>query len=278
MMNTMNDCDKTARTPGAQTSGHLYLQRDGEIARLVIDRPLKRNALSLAMWRAIPPLVDEVVADRSVKVLVIQGVDEKAFAAGADIDEIAGHSTSEELAWAFMDAVHAAESAIGGCDKPVIAMIRGDCIGGGVEIALACDIRFAQSGSRFGITPAKLGLVYSLASTTRLVQLVGPGLARDFLFSGRLFDSTEARSARLIDREFSAEEIVAGTLAYAETLCRRSQWSIRAAKAIVRAALMGATGEDDEIRRLRGGSFLGPDLQEGIRAFHEARPANFTWS
>lgn len=270
--------DKIVRTPGAQASEQLYLQRAGEIARLVIDRPKKRNALSLAMWRAIPVLIDEVVADASVKVLVIQGVDETAFAAGADIDEIADHSTSEELAWAFMDAVHAAESAIGRCGKPVIAMIRGDCIGGGVEIALACDIRFAQSGSRFGIPPAKLGLVYSLASTARLVQLVGPGLARDFLFSGRLFDSAEARSARLIDREFSSEEIVAATQAYAETLCRRSQWSIRAAKAIVHAALVGATEEDDEIRRLRAGSFLGPDLQEGVRAFQEARPANFTWS
>jgi enoyl-CoA hydratase/carnithine racemase len=256
----------------------LYLQRAGEIARLVIDRPGKRNALSLAMWRAIPALMAEVVTDDSIKVLVIQGADEKAFAAGADIDEIADHAASAELAWAFMDAVHSAESAIGGCPKPVIAMIRGDCIGGGVEIALACDMRFAQSGSRFGIPPAKLGLVYSLASTTRLVQLVGPGLARDFLYSGRLFDSAEALSAGLIERELPAEDIVAATQAYAETLCRRSQVSIRAAKVIVHAALTRAAEEDDRIRRLREDSFLGPDLKEGIRAFQEGRPANFTGS
>lgn len=259
-------------------SAHVYLQRANEIARLVIDRPEKRNALSLAMLRAIPPLIDEVVADRSIKVLVIQGVDDSAFAAGADIDEIADHAGSEELAWTFMDAVHAAESAIGRCEKPVIAMIRGDCIGGGVELALACDLRFAQTGCRFGITPAKLGLVYSLSSTARLVQLVGPGRARDYLFSGRFFDTAAARSAGLVDQEFAPGDIVAQTQSYAEMLCRRSQWSIRAAKAIVRAALAGAKDEDTEIRRMRGGSFLGPDLQEGVRAFHERRPANFPWS
>lgn len=259
-------------------SAHVYLQRANEIARLVIDRPDKRNALSLAMWRSIPPLIDEVVEDRSIKVLILQGVDETAFAAGADIDEIADHAGSEELAWKFMDAVHAAESSIGRCAKPVIAMIRGDCIGGGVELALACDLRFAQTGCRFGIPPAKLGLVYSLASTARLVQLIGPGLARDYLFSGRLFDSAEARSAGLVDQVFAPADVVAQTQAYAEMLCRRSQWSIRAAKVIVGAALAGAEEEDDEIRRWRGGSFLGPDLHEGICAFQEKRPPNFPWS
>lgn len=256
---------------------HLYLQREGDIGRLVIDRPAKRNALSLAMWRAIPPLLEKVENDPALKVLIVQGVDDSAFAAGADIGEIEEHAGSEELAWKFMDAVHLAETAVGRCSKPVIAMIRGDCIGGGIEIALACDLRFAQVGSRFGIPPAKLGLVYSLASTARLVQLVGPGLARDYLFSGRLFDSAEARAAGLIDREIAADVILEETRAYAEALCRRSQWSIRAAKAVIRAALAGEQSESDEIRRWRGGSFLGPDLREGVRAFHERRAAEFPW-
>ncbi len=256
---------------------NIYLQREGEVARLVIDRPQKRNALSLAMWRAIPALVGQADGDPAVKVLVVQGVDETAFAAGADIDEIEEHAGSEELAWVFMDAVHAAETALGLCAKPVVAMIRGDCIGGGVELALACDLRFAQVGSRFGIPPAKLGLVYSLASTARLVQLVGPGLARDYLFSGRLFDSVEARAVGLVDREIAADAIVAQTDAYVQGLGRKSQWSIRAAKAVVRAALAGEEAENEEIRRWRGGSFLGPDLREGVRAFHERRPADFPW-
>jgi enoyl-CoA hydratase/carnithine racemase len=268
---------KSADVP-TEPHTHVYVQRDGEIARLVIDRPEKRNALCLAMWRAIPPLIDEVDSDPAIKVLIVQGVDDTTFAAGADIDEIEQHAGSEELAWTFMGAVHAAETALGGCGKPVIALIRGDCIGGGIELALACDLRFAQTGSRFGIPAAKLGVVYSLSSTARLVQLVGPGRARDYLFSGRLFDSVEAHASGLIDREIPADAIVERTQAYAETLCRRSQWSIRAAKAIVRAALAGAKDEDTEIRRIRGDSFLGPDLQEGVRAFHERRSANFPWS
>lgn len=256
---------------------HLYLQRDGDIGRLVIDRPAKRNALCLAMWQAIPPLIEQVENDQAIKVLIVEGVDEIAFAAGADIDEIEAHAGSEELAWKFMDAVHFAETAIGSCTKPVIAMIRGDCIGGGIELALACDLRFAQTGSRFGIPAAKLGLVYSLASTSRLVQLVGPGCARDYLFSGRLFDSAQARADGLIDREIAADAIVNETRAYAETLCRRSQWSIRAAKAVIRAALAGEQTESDEVRRWRGGSFLSADLKEGVRAFHERRAAAFPW-
>jgi len=259
----------------ADTASRLYLERSGEIARLVIDRPEKRNALSLAMWREVPALMGQVAATEAIKVLILQGVDETAFAAGADVDEIAEHADTEGRAWAFMDAVHAAETAVANCEKPVIAMIRGDCIGGGVELALACDLRFAAAGSRFGIPPAKLGLVYSLASTRRLVELVGPGLARDWLFSGRIFVLAEARAAGLVDREYGAAEIVAATQAYAEMLCRRSQCSIRAAKQIVRAALSGAQLEDASIRRLRAGAFLGPDLQEGVRAFRERRPPAF---
>jgi enoyl-CoA hydratase len=260
------------------TQSLLYLERAAEIARLVINRPAKRNALSLEMWRSIPPLMDEVAKDTAVKVLIIQGVDETAFAAGADIDEIAECTGDEERGWQYMDAVHAAETAIGRCEKPVIAMIRGDCIGGGVEIALACDLRFAATGARFGITPAKLGLVYSLASTKRLAELVGSGLARDYLFSARLFDLAEARSVGLVDRDFPLKDIEEATQTYARTLCQRSQWSIRAAKAVVQAALDGAVVEDAQLRRLRGGAFLGPDLQEGVHAFHERRSAKFTWS
>jgi enoyl-CoA hydratase/carnithine racemase len=260
------------------TRSHVYLERSGEIARLVINRPEKRNALSLAMWGEIPQLMKEVAADKKMKILILQGVDETAFAAGADIEEIAEHADTEARAWLFMDAVHAAETAIGLCEKPVIAMIRGDCIGGGVELALACDLRFAATGARFGIPPAKLGLVYSLASTKRLVEMVGPGLASDYLFSGRIFDLAEARAAGLVDREYQATEIVAETQAYAETLCRRSQWSIRAAKSIIRAAISGAAEESVHIRRLRAGAFLGADLQEGVHAFRERRPAAFPWS
>lgn len=260
------------------TGSDIYLERSGEIARLVINRPAKRNALSLAMWSTIPQLMHEVIADNKMKVLILQGVDDTAFAAGADIEEIAQHADTEARAWLFMDAVHAAETAIAFCDKPVIAMIRGDCIGGGVELALACDLRFAATGARFGIPPAKLGLVYSLASTKRLVELVGPGLASDYLFSGRLFDLAEAHAAGLVDREYPTSEIVAETEAYAETLCRRSQWSIRAAKSIIRAAASGATEENGDIRRLRAGAFLGPDLQEGVQAFRERRAAAFPWS
>lgn len=274
----MTPNDQIHDPENGMSNASLFLERQGEIARLVINRTQKRNALSLDMWRALPDLMGQASSDKAIKVVILQGVDDTAFAAGADIDEIVEHADSEERAWIFMDAVHAAESAVAGCDKPVIAMIRGDCIGGGIELALACDLRFASTGSRFAVPPAKLGLVYSLSSTRRLVELVGPGLAQDYLFSGRMFDITEARAAGLVDREYPLSEIAPATLSYAQLLCRRSQYSIRAAKRIVRAALAGTTVEDPSVRQLRAGAFLGADLQEGARAFRERRPAVFPWS
>jgi len=260
--------------PGAP----VHLARDGDIARLVLNRPEKRNALTLAMWRAIPDLVAEAEADAAAKLLIVQGADAAAFAAGADIGEFEQVFASAEGRAGYSDAVHAAEQRLGDCAKPTIAMIAGDCIGGGVELALACDLRFASRESRFGVTPARLGLVYSLTSTRRLVELMGPAKAMDLLYTGRLFEAAEAARLGLADRLFAPEALAPETLAYAEEVCRNSQYSVRAAKAIVAAVRAGARGETPESRALRVDGFAGEDAQEGIRAYLEKRRPRFTWS
>jgi enoyl-CoA hydratase len=259
-------------------TSELHLETNGEVATLTIDRIAKRNALSLAMWRRIPDLISDVEKSTSARVLIIRGADDTAFAAGVDIDEFSRIATSEKLGWELMDTVHAAEQSIANCNKPVIAMIEGHCVGGGVELALACDLRFASQRSTFSIPPAKLGLVYSLSSTRRLVELIGVGKTRDLLFSARSFDAREAKEIGLVEFVLEPEEIIEATLRYAQTLSARSQYSIRASKKIIAAASRGELSPNAEIQRLRGGAFVEDDLKEGMAAFFEKRTPKFPWN
>jgi enoyl-CoA hydratase/carnithine racemase len=254
---------------------NLKVMVDTPVARLVIDRPEKRNALSLAMWEAVPEVFARLAADPSVAVVVVEGAGGEAFASGADIGELLAHAGEADAASAFMMTVQRAEQAVAACRKPVIAMIAGSCYGGGLELAMACDVRFAAIGSRFAAPPARLGVVYSLSSTRRLVELVGPGRARDLLFSGRDVDSGEAAAIGLIEREIAAADLEAETLRYARTVGRRSQVSVRVAKRVIRAILDGAVEEDEDLHRLRVDAMLSADLREGASAFLERRRPDF---
>jgi enoyl-CoA hydratase/carnithine racemase len=221
-------------------------------------------------------LVTAATSDRSALVIILRGVDATAFASGADIEEMLSIATTDD-AWALMDAVRSAEQALSDCPKPVIAMIRGFCIGGGIELALGCDLRFAAKTATFAVPPARLGLVYSLVSTKRLIELVGLGRARDLLYSARSFDASEAFQIGLVERVFEDEDIEKRTLEYVEILLRRSQYSIRAAKHVSAAAMAGKSDDDKEIQDLRGAAFSGEDLKEGLAAFASKRAPDFAW-
>jgi gluconolactonase len=254
---------------------NLRLDTEGSVARLTIDRPTKRNALTLEMWAALPHIVESLAADSSVAAIVVEGAGDEAFASGADIGELLTHCSGPATASTFMIAVQRAEQAIAGCPKPVIAMISGTCYGGGLELAMACDVRFAAAGSRFAAPPARLGVVYSLSSTRRLMELVGPGRARDLLFSGRELDSAEALAVGIVEYEVAREDLVADTLRYAHTLSRLSQVSVRAAKRMVRAVLDGTLVEDEHLHRMRVDAMLGDDVREGAAAFLQRRAPRF---
>lgn len=253
----------------------VYLTREGETGYLVINKPDKRNALDMAMWTAIPDLVRQAQADTAIKALVVKGVDESAFAAGADIGEFERMFATEQGCRAYHEAIRAAEQMLGALTKPTIAMIHGYCVGGGVELALACDLRFASADARLGVTASKLGVVYSLTSTRRLVQLMGPSRTKDILFSGRLLDASEAASLGLLDRVFPVADLERETRAYVDLLCSRAPQSMSAAKQIVEIILGGANDETVHSERLRLQSFAGAELAEGIRAYREKRAPVF---
>ena len=259
------------------TQEPVYLTIDGAIAQLILNRPDKRNALTRAMWAAIPEHAAAVAASPAVKILVLRGATPAAFAAGADIAEFEEVFASTEAARAYHSVVHAAYDAIADLAKPTIAMVQGVCFGGGCALALCCDLRYADESATFCIPPARLGLAYSLAETRRLVELVGPSKAKEMLMGARVVRADEALRTGLATRVFPALDLERETTAFARRLCELSQFTIRATKAVIRDILDGAVAETETSQRLFEEQFRSADYIEGRNAFLEKRAPNFTW-
>jgi enoyl-CoA hydratase/carnithine racemase len=253
----------------------VTLTREGALGRLTLDRPDKRNAITQAMWEAIPRLLAEAEADRALLVLIVSGARDH-FAAGADIAEFPVVYATPESARVYSDAVQAAGRALAAFSKPTIAEIRGACVGGGAGLALACDLRFADPTTRMGITPGKLGLAYTLADTKRLVDAVGPARAKDILFSGRLVEGQEALRIGMVDFLEPADGLTETVRAYAQGLEHVSQFSIRAMKATINAIVAGQSSETQASYGAYLEGFQGDDFKEGYAAFLGKRPARFT--
>jgi enoyl-CoA hydratase/carnithine racemase len=250
---------------------------DGEIAWLVLNRPEKRNAVTIAMWQELERCLDTIDADPGIKLVILRGADETAFAAGADIDEFSiVHATPESSA-EFAELYGRAQRRLALFPKPVFAMIQGPCVGAGTGLATATDIRFADTTARFGVPAAKLGSVYRLEDTKRIVDLVGPSHAKRFLFSGGIVDAEEALRIGLIDMLFAPQDIERQIRSFAAEVCSVSQYSVRAAKRVIRAILDGAWQETEETDRLFVEAVQGQDYREGVQAFHEKRKPAFTW-
>jgi enoyl-CoA hydratase/carnithine racemase len=253
----------------------LVVERDGAVATLRLNRPESRNAISFDMYQAIPPLVRDLDDDDEVAVVVLRGTGDKAFAAGADIGEFERVRADATSARIYNDFVSAAELAVEQMSKPTIAMVHGFCIGGGCGLALACDLRFADTNARFAITPSKLGIVYNLDSTKRLVDAVGAARAKWVLMSGQQMDAATALRLGLADEVVAPDNLAALTYDFARLLTTRAQYSVRAAKYIVAKIMAGQSEDDEETTRLRDGSFDTADYAEGVRAFLEKRPPRF---
>lgn len=247
----------------------LRLESKGPVAHIVIDRAPKRNAFTQAMWKDLPGLVDRAMAADAVRVLVLRAAEPGAFSAGADIGEFA--EGARDPAWRAENqaAIARAQSTLACASKPTVAFIEGDCIGGGCGLAMACDLRVATAAARFGITPAKLGLVYSLHDTKLLVDLVGPAQAKRILFTGQLIDATEALRLGLIDSIEAAVDALTGAIASA------SPHTARETKAMVRRILDGQVHDDTITRALFADAFTLPDFTEGVTAFLEKRRPEF---
>lgn len=247
------------------------------LAEIVLNKPEKRNALSVDMWAAIPNLVDQAVAHSEVKVILIHGGNSGAFAAGADISEFEQIYATKDSAKASGETIAAALEAIEACPKPTMAAIEGACVGGGVSLAMACDLRVASVGSKFGVTPGKLGLVYPAGDTRRLLEAIGPGATKDILFTGRIFAATEAMHMKLIDRLSEDDAALTDARSFAHDVAAISQWSTRATKRMIKGLQSGWTDANPKALELFLEGFSNEDFQDGYKAFLEKRPPNFTF-
>jgi enoyl-CoA hydratase/carnithine racemase len=237
---------------------------EGAVATVVIRNPAKRNAMTAAMWRTLPPLLDELARDHGVRALVLTG-EGGTFCAGADISTLQG-SPEEAQRLAV-----AAEEALAAFPKPTVAAVRGHCVGGGAQLAAACDLRLAEEGALFGVTPARLGIVYPASSTRRLVSLVGPATAKYLLFTAELIDTGRALGTGLVDEVLPEGELGKRVAELARILVSRSQLTQAAAKEFT----SGRTDRDAHWAQAARGN---PDTAEGVAAFLERRQPRFTWS
>jgi enoyl-CoA hydratase/carnithine racemase len=262
-----------AREARAVTAA-VRLRRDGQVATLVLDQPAKRNALTRAMWRMLPALLGQAALDPEVAVLRVEGAGGH-FCGGADIGEFAETYATPETAAEANAAIAAAVEALAGFPKPAIAVIRGACVGGGVALALACDLRFAASDARFAVTPAKLGLIYSHGDTRRLMRAVGTARAKDLLFSARSVEAEEAARIGLVDEVRLPQALDDFVAAWLAPVAAGSRPALRAIKAMAAAIEDGAERETPALAALFADAFRGEDFREGRQAFLEKRAAAF---
>ncbi|MFJ9884437.1 enoyl-CoA hydratase/isomerase family protein [Streptomyces sp. NPDC091287] len=246
------------------TEPRLITSVERGVATVVIANPAKRNAMTTAMWRGLPELLERLAADPAVRALVLTGAGD-TFCAGADISTLReGADTAQGLAVA-------AEDALAAFPLPTLAAVRGYCVGGGGQLAAACDLRFAEEGASFGVTPAKLGIVYPGSSTRRLVALVGPATAKHLLFSGELIGTERALRTGLVDEVLAAGGLDERVEEYVRVLASRSLLTQAAAKEFA----AGRTDRDAHWAAEARGS---GDTAEGVAAFLERRAPRFTWT
>ncbi len=247
----------------------IRLEIAGRVARILIDRAPKRNAMTHAMWAALPALVAEADAAPAVRVIVLQSAVAGVFCAGADIAELLANRHDAGWRAANQAAINAAQSVLTRAARPTIAFIDGDCVGGGCGLALACDIRISTSRSRIGITPARLGLIYPLHDVKLLVDLVGPGQARRMLFTGNLLDAEEACRIGLVDKMGASPDRMV------EQIAANSPASCAGIKAFVRRVLDGQVADDADTLARFAAAFDGADFAEGVSAFVAKRKPEF---
>ena len=255
-------------------SGRLRVERDGPIGRMVFDSPARRNAINGEMWRAIPGAMADFDANPEIRCVVLRGEGTVAFAAGADISEFETRRSSEGNVREYDGLVDAAQRAIEDSAKPVVALIHGFCVGGGVEMALACDLRYAADTSQFAIPAARLGVGYGVHGTNRLVATVGHAAAREIMFSGRRYSAQEALAMGLINRLLPAAELDDYVRRLASELAVNAPLSIAASKRIINTVIE-ARGDFTEEDALTARCMQSEDYKEGRRAFMEKRTPRF---
>ena len=265
----------------SDTAAHdgLAVTRDGPVATVWLDRPAKRNAVTRAMWAALPGLLDELATASEVRVVVVRGAD-GTFSAGADVSEVGqvvDQLTAGDDGHSYADLNKAAEDALVAFPKPTVAVVQGACVGGGCSIAVDCDLRIADTTARFGITPARLGLVYPPGALERVTHLIGPAAAKWLLYTGELVDAAWALRTGLVDAVHPPGALEAAVTHLCASLAERSLLTQQATKEMIAAVLHDGAVGADLARRWAKEAQASSEATEGVAAFLERRPPRFRW-
>ncbi len=244
----------------------VRVQRQDAVARVTLDHPDKLNAVNNAMWERLGSLFTELDADASLRCVIIAGAGERAFSVGADISEFEENRSTVERARRYAKFVHGALGRIAGCRHPVIAEVRGLCVGGGLELACCCDLRIAGEGARFGIPVKRLGLVVAYTELQPLVELVGPASAMEILLEGQVFGAKRAYDMGLVNRVVPDGEVTAEVDATAARICEGAplvaRWHKKFTRRLMRPEPLSADELDESYT-----CFGTEDFQTGYQAF-----------
>ena len=248
---------------------------DAQVLHIRFNNPEKHNALSVDMWEAVPPLLDKATKDDNVRMVVLSGEGGKSFVSGADISQFEDMRAAKEAVKKYEAMAESALQGIYEFGKPTVACIQGYCIGGGVNVAICCDIRIASADSTFAIPAAKLGLGYRYSAMKNLTDLVGPGHAKDIFFTARRLDAAEALRIGLVNRVTEADKLDALLAEYTTAICQNAPLTIKAGKRIIRDVLKTGDADMELARKLILDCFESDDYAEGRRAFMEKRKPVF---
>ncbi len=254
----------------------MRFEKSDGVGTMIFNNPARLNAVSYDMWRAVPEIIGDFAADEQIRVVVVTGAGGKAFVSGADISEFAEKRSSEAAVETYNKAGDAAHRALIGIAKPTIAMIQGYCIGGGLAVALDCDLRIAAEGSRFAVPAAKLGLGYAYEGISRLADLVGPSVAKEIFFTARQFSGEEALQMNLINRLVPGNILEAYVKDYAATMAANAPLTIAAVKLAAAEYVKPPEKRDLEmVQAAVDKCFASADYTEGRTAFMEKRKPAF---
>ncbi len=258
------------------TSERVLVRLEGSALHIVFNNPARHNALSVDMWGAVPPLLSQAADDERVRIVVFSGAGEKAFVSGADISQFEDQRAAKEAVRHYEALAEDALMSIHRFAKPTLACIRGWCIGGGVNVAIACDIRIAAGDAVFGVPAARLGLGYRYSALKNLVDLIGVGATKDLFYTARRIDAVEALRLGLVSRTCSVDVLPALLAEYTTSIGENAPLTLHAAKAIIGEILKPSPELDAErCRELILGCFESEDYAEGRRAFMEKRKPQF---
>ena len=258
-----------------RTDKMLAHVEDG-VGWITFNQPNKRNAVSLAMWQAIPEIIEYFAGSDEVRVVVLKGAGDKAFVSGADISEFEEVRNTPEQVEIYEAATGAANFALKSLEKPLIAMIRGFCIGGGMAIALTADLRVTADDGQFGVPAAKLGLGYGYGGIKELMNIVGPSFAKEIFFTGGRFSAADAETMGLVNRVVTVGELESLVTALATTIAENAPMTVKAAKAAINEGTKNPDERElDLVAAMVEACFNSEDYKEGRRAFMEKRKPEF---